>query len=563
MKQTTLLILILAFTSLISCEKSTNVDTLTDSEFLDYISNNDYKESIKRIDSLANAHTYSIHKTGLLYFEKGRILGILEKDVDAIGSLTKALELFEKEGNQLFIAKTNMLLSDSNAFLSKNDVATKQINIALKIFSEIKDRKGEAKALNSIAHVEFQNNNFEKSIQYVKQAALIQKEINDVDALSASYNNIGYILESSKDFARAKDYYLKAINLNKESNRLNSNALRNLGYVYLTEGNIEKCRALYLEALEIEEEAGVIANQKDIYDLLLELSIKDKSLINSSFYMNKRDSINQILVKTANEEKIKLIKDQYNLIAKETELKQEKKNNTKNKIIYGILIGLLSSFGLFLFQKNRNAKLKADQQKLMLEQKMLRIQMNPHFVFNALTAIQKTFFDEDPIKASTYLSGFAKLVRQNFEVVNKKQITLEEDLDILKNYIETQQMRFENKFDYEIKLSDEIEVSLIEIPPMLLQPFIENSIEHGLKPKSEKGFLQISIVEEGKFTRIEIIDNGIGYQKKRNQDDREHAIDIFLKRLKLRNFGEEKLFSIQALEDGLGTIVTIYLDLRQ
>jgi len=67
MKQTTLLILILAFTSLISCEKSTNVDTLTDSEFLDYISNNDYKESIKRIDSLASANTYSIHKTGLLY----------------------------------------------------------------------------------------------------------------------------------------------------------------------------------------------------------------------------------------------------------------------------------------------------------------------------------------------------------------------------------------------------------------------------------------------------------------------------------------------------------------
>ena len=192
---------------------------------------------------------------------------------------------------------------------------------------------------------------------------------------------------------------------------------------------------------------------------------------------------------------------------------------------------------------------------------MLRTQMNPHFVFNALTAIQNTLLDDDPLKSSTYLSRFAKLVRQNFEFVNKKFISLEEDLDALKNYIETQQLRFENKFDYKITVQDTVDTSFIQITPMLLQPFIENAIEHGLKPKKAKGLLQIYISEKGEFTRFKILDDGVGYTKNTNFEDREHAIDVFIKRLKLRGFGEEKLFSIQPLENKLGTQVIILLKL--
>jgi len=323
----------------------------------------------------------------------------------------------------------------------------------------------------------------------------------------------------------------------------------------------EKCKSLYLEALEIEEQTGKLSLQKEIYDVLLELSIKDKSFKNSSQYIVKRDSVNQLLVDLENEEKIKLVENQYILIAKETELNQEKKNNDKNKIIFAILFGLLSFLGLFFIQRNRNTKLKLNQEKLLLEQKMLRMQMNPHFVFNALTAIQNTIFDNDPLKTSTYLSRFAKLIRQNFEFTNKKEITLEEDLDALNNYIETQQLRFENKFDYNIDIDNLIDTSFIKIPPMLLQPFVENAIEHGLKPKKEKGFLQINISKQDNYIRFEILDNGVGYHKLKNLEDREHAIDVFLKRLKLRNFEEEKLFSIRPLENKSGTEVIIFLNL--
>ena len=561
MKQTNYIFLLIIIFCFTDCNNNKEKNNKSDEDFIEFLNAKTLVNSVERIDSLAKFSDYSVHKTGLLYYEKGRILGELEKDVEAIGSLKQALISFEKENNNEFIAKTNMLLGDSEAFISNNEKAMQHILIALNIFRDIEDKKGEAKALNSLGHIEFQNKNFNKSIAYVKQAADLQLQTNNKEELSASYNNIGYIIEQSGDLKDAAIYYNKAIQLNEEINRLDSNALRNLGYVYLIQNQFAKCDSLYLEALKIEQKTGRLSIQKEIYDVLLENSIKSKSFENSYFYISKKDSINALLVKSENEEKIKLIEDQYNLITKEKELKQAKKNNTKNKLIFTILAGSLLFLGLFIMQRNKNNKLKLEQDKLVLEQKVLRTQMNPHFIFNALTSIQKTIFDDDPIKSTSYLSKFAKLIRQNFEFVNKKEITLSEDLDALKNYIETQQLRFDNKFDYAINVDNSIDTSYIKIPPMLLQPFVENAIEHGLKPKTEKGKLEINITNNEGLFCFKIIDDGIGITKTTNDTNREHAIDIFKKRLSLRKLDEEKLFSIANNKNNKGTTVTFYLNL--
>lgn len=538
------------------------METMSDSEFINFISTNNYNKSIFRIDSLLKNNTYSTHKSALLYFEKGTILGIIEKDIEAIGSLNKALEFFTKEDNQLYIAKTNMLLSDSNAYIFKNTKAASHVTVALQIFRKLNDKNGEAKALNSLGHIEFQQKNYIKSIQHVKQAAQIQEKLQDTATLSASYNNIGFILEQIKDIENAKEYYKKAIELNNKTNRKNTNALRNLGYVYLLENKTEKSKDMYLKALDIEKQTGVHSIQKEVYDVLLQLSIKDKNFKNSSLYITKRDSLNQLITKIENEEKIKLIEDQYSLITKESELKQQIEINNKNRIIFIIVAGSLFLFGLFLFQRHKNSELKLNQDKLILEQKVLRTQMNPHFIFNALTSIQKSVFDNNPMESATYLSRFAKLIRQNFEFVNKKEIFLSEDLDALKNYIETQQLRFDNKFNYLINIAKDIDPTYTKIPPMLLQPFVENAIEHGLKSKTEKGNLTIDITKKEGLFCFKIIDDGIGIQEENKNKNREHAIDIFKKRLTLRKLGEEKRFKITTNKNTQGTIITFYLNLN-
>ena len=122
-------------------------------------------------------------------------------------------------------------------------------------------------------------------------------------------------------------------------------------------------------------------------------------------------------------------------------------------------------------------------------------------------------------------------------------------------------MRFEDKFNYQINVQKGLDISFIKIPPMLLQPFVENAIEHGLKSKKEKGNLTINVFEEKEFICFEIIDDGIGYNKTNKVIDREHALDIFLKRLKLRKLGEEKYFSIKNLKNEKGTKVVFLLKL--
>jgi len=496
-------IIIGAFWSFTCSDKRESQD-VSDEAFFAFISNEGFRESIQKIDSLIKHGKHSNYRKALLFHEKGRLLAHLEKDIEAIGSLKEALYLFKNENDQKRLAKTNMLLGDSYALLSVHDTATFYTNAAYKLYKQIGYREGEAKTLNSIGHLSFLKGDFDASAENVKKAIAIQKELDDKETLSASYNNLGFILEQTEDFDQAITYYKKSILLNKEIDRYDTNALRNLGYVYLLKNDVKKCKSIYKEALLIEEKTENYEIQKDIYDVLIEASLKDQDVSMVSQFLSKKDSISQLLISYNNKEKSELINDKYVQFVAQENLKRALELNKKNKLILGSVLGLLLLFGLYLFQKNRNSQLRLKQQKLELEQKMLRIQMNPHFVFNTLTAIQKKVFDNEPLELMTYISKFAKLIRQNFDFVNKEKITLTEDLDALTNYIETQQFRFNNRFNYAINIDEDIDTDYIKIPPMLLQIFVENAIEHGLKSKENQGELIINITTEKSFIKFQI-----------------------------------------------------------
>lgn len=557
-KAVNFIIVLFVFCS-ISCSEQKTLQELTDEEFLASISNENFRTSIQKIDSIFKYGQHSNYRRALLFYEKGRLLANLEKDIEAIGSLKEALYLFNKKRDKKFIATTNMLLGDSYALLSKQDTAVYYTNAAYKLYKEIGYKIGEAETLNSLGHLSFLKGDFSTSTLNVKKAIDIQLELNDTKTLSASYNNLGFILEQSEDYDQAIVYYNKAIILNKKVDRLDTNALRNLGYVYLIKGDTKKCKSIYKEALKIEEKTGKYVIQKEIYAVLIEASLKDKDFSTLPVLISKKDSISQLLISYDNKERTQLINIKHEQFIAQEKLKQELVLNKKNKLILGSILGLLTLLGLYLFQKNRTSRLQLKQQKLELEQKMLRIQMNPHFVFNTLTAIQNKVFDSEPLELMTYISKFAELIRQNFDFISKEKISLSEDIVALKNYIETQKFRFNNKFNYTINIEDGIDTSYVKIPPMLLQIFVENAIEHGLKPKIEVGQLTININRENHLTKFEIIDDGIGYIEKEIAE--EHAIDIFKKRLILRRLAEEKLFSIQSLGANLGTKVTILLNL--
>jgi LytS/YehU family sensor histidine kinase len=139
--------------------------------------------------------------------------------------------------------------------------------------------------------------------------------------------------------------------------------------------------------------------------------------------------------------------------------------------------------------------------------------MNPHFVFNSLTAIQSYIFRNDAYTAGKYMSSFAKLVRLVLENSREVQIPLSKEIETLNYYLQLQELRFEGKFDYNIDVDPDIAVDQVTVPPMLAQPFIENAIEHGIIHLSKKGLITIRFILKGFALIIEIEDNGIGIEK--------------------------------------------------
>ncbi|UII28783.1 tetratricopeptide repeat protein [Fulvivirga maritima] len=553
------------------------------------------QQSIMALDSVIKKQKYDGIQKGLMYFEQGKLWSKMHNSTKSIQSLESALEIFTSHEDKVYITKTHWLLGSENAYISNKEEAVEHLLKALSYSQELHNQTDEANTYSALAHTYFQYQDFNRSIEYTEKAIAIQKELqdsvglsatynnlaviyrnignfpeaieynlrsldlnlllNDKNAIAKSYNNLGLLSEELGDVHEAVDYFLKAIKINYELGTLNENPLKNLGDLYLRTDDLENAQKYYEQALSISEQNEDLASQRDIYNILLNVALRQKDFERSIEYARLRDHYMRLQNKRDLQEKLELAENQYKLAAKEKELSLALEVNRREKIIFIVAIGLLLLLVLFWIQSVKNKKLQAEKEKMVLEQSVLRSQMNPHFIFNALSAIQNSLLDNKPIESATYLSRFARLIRQNFEFINKKYITLADEIELLKNYFSTQMIRFKDRFDYEINV-DNLDEEDTEIPPMLLQPFAENAIEHGFKSKKEKGLIIINIKGEEERIIFEIIDNGIGFTPKEN-DGKTHSIDVFMKRLQLIGKGDERSVSINSSE--AGTTVKFHL----
>ncbi len=210
-----------------------------------------------------------------------------------------------------------------------------------------------------------------------------------------------------------------------------------------------------------------------------------------------------------------------------------------------------------------------------IELKALRSQMNPHFIFNSLNSIQHYIFNSKTDEAIKYLSKFARLVRVILNNSNKPTVTVGEDIEALKLYLELEQMRFEDKFDYEITIDPSVDGDYDIMPPLLTQPYVENAILHGLNPNPGKGKLTITLTSKNNFLICTIIDNGIGREKsseiKRTMPGTKHkslGMKITEDRLRIINEVSNSKLSVTITDlkdeegNALGTKVELYIPIN-
>jgi tetratricopeptide (TPR) repeat protein len=245
----------------------------------------------------------------------------------------------------------------------------------------------------------------------------------------------------------------------------------------------------------------------------------------------------------------------------EQKLKQEAQ--LKYFLLAGIAGLLITSFLFFRYhsQKRRNEKLKLEnelkvhqlesdkkqaelhQRAIELEMQALRAQMNPHFIFNCLNSINRFIYKNETKEASDYLTRFSRLIRMVLLHSQKKLVPLEDELEMLKLYLDMERLRFKNAFDYHITTTNAIENSSVFIPPLLLQPFCENAIWHGLMHKDGPGHLNIELNEDNGVLNCIITDDGVGrekaeeYKSKSAEKEKSMGLKITTERLSLLNQG--------------------------
>ncbi len=238
-------------------------------------------------------------------------------------------------------------------------------------------------------------------------------------------------------------------------------------------------------------------------------------------------------------------------------------------------IGALLFLGIYKWQTSRLQKKNTLlEEKLVLEKnlrtytlKSIKAQMNPHFFYNALNTIQAFIYDDDKRNASTYLSKFSKLTRTILEMSEKETVTLFEEIEALKLYLDIEKARFTNDFEYTVKINPELDLEFIKIPSMLIQPYVENAVKHGLLHKKELKKLDIAFKRIDSDLIINIEDNGIGRQKSeelnkiKNSGHQSFATKANLKRLNLLNnnakLGIEYIDKKDSHNNASGTIVVI------
>lgn len=229
---------------------------------------------------------------------------------------------------------------------------------------------------------------------------------------------------------------------------------------------------------------------------------------------------------------------------------------------------------LFIFYRFRKVKkdfalqkriINYEKEMLELEQQALRLQMNPHFIFNALNSIQHAILSGKQNDAYNSLELFSSLIRGILENSKYKFITLEDEIEILKIYIQIEAKRFSSDFNYEVKIDPEIDISSIKIPPMLIQPFVENSIWHGLMPKTEgEKKLILSFDGTDDYIVCKVEDNGIGRTRAAEMKSKKHATSLgtaltFNRVANINMFENKNRYAIEIYDkpNNGGTIVTI------
>lgn len=446
---------------------------------------------------------------------------------------------------------------------------------ALKIAEKINETRSLTVAINSIGNIYLSDAKYEAAIREFTRALELEQQSNNNLGVAINLGNLGYAYEGLNQLDRAIDYYERSLAVNQQLNNHTGMAIcyTCLGTAYQKKGNYAAAMVYLQKALEANEQVedkvhlaenyisiGRLLNNEGklpearkyiqqaldlghqwTFNYILQEGYKAmadnykragdfaKSFDNTQLSLQYKDSILEERTST----EFAQMKALHEVHRKDNQIKELQQDQVINQLRIRRNLALVIALAGFLFMLIvggffyiRHRNLQANRQTLQLELRSLRSQMNPHFIFNSLNSIHRYIWSNNQEEASEYLTKFSKLMRMILDNSQHTFIPLNKELDSLRLYLDLEALRCNHMFDYHIFVDDEINEEEVLIPPMIIQPYVENAIWHGLVHRKEKGRLDIEVALNGRILEITVTDNGIG---------RKLAMEIREKKDKLHN----------------------------
>ncbi len=490
---------------------------------------------------------------------------------EALDKYQSGLVLYQKINQKNSISKSYNNIGIVYKSRQNNIKALEYFKKALKIQEEIGEQTLPV-TLTNIGVIYFESNNLPQAFSYYTKAEILFKTIENTRGLALLQNYWGDYYTKINATDKAEVHYKQSLSLYESmQNKFGASlALYNLGALYFEQKSYEKAMELATKSVTYAQEIGILDqtyhSEKLISDIYAAQKQPELSLQHYKKYIVARDSLNTM------ESTKKFDRAEMDFEFQKKEALFQEKNKREHLLLIFSIIGTLLLIGLIFVLINRHQvkrRLTLQKEVAEYEQKALHLQMNPHFVFNCLGSISSFIVQNGTDSALKYLSKFSKLMRLTLEYSKDALIPIDKEIESLQNYLELEQLRFHDKFEFSIKSTESVEFNM-GLPPLLIQPFVENAILHGLVPKEGNGIIIVAFDVQNDQLLVTIEDNGIGITKsaaiKENsmKAHKSMALEITKKRLEIMEatISKSAQIEIKELEENnaiTGTRVTLRL----
>ena len=350
---------------------------------------------------------------------------------------------------------------------------------ALESYRKLKDEKSIGDIYYNLGMVYQKNGKYDQSRDLLEKSIAIYNKYNDINSKASSLFILGEIAENKNDITNSDEYYMLSYNLFKATNDSMNMlpCLLKLGYRAIRLKEFELAKSLVDQFKVINTKIKDLDGDEEILRLQYKLYKASGDFENALFYLEELSRVKEAILQLEDKARLTQAREEFLTELQQQELIKTRENDRLKSLILVALIILILAFISIVIFYFRHLKAKQKQRLLLLEQKVLRTQMDPHFLFNSISAIQFYIMDDKPQEAIRFLGDFSALLRMVLQFSKDEFISIEKESKITEYYIELQTRRFENRVNLNLVVDSAIDKENVLIPPMLAQPIIESFLE--------------------------------------------------------------------------------------